>query len=85
MQFVDVKTDIAFKKIFGSEQHKEILIGFLNALLELEGNTRIKDVTLRTLGSRPTSRFLKKRFLISKLWTYPCGCPGFAVISAVIA
>jgi hypothetical protein len=23
MQFVDVKTDIAFKKIFGNEQHKE--------------------------------------------------------------
>ena len=41
MQFVDVKTDIAFKKIFGSEQHKEILIGLLNALLELEGDNRI--------------------------------------------
>jgi len=34
MQFVDVKTDIAFKKIFGSDQHKEILIGFLTAVLE---------------------------------------------------
>jgi hypothetical protein len=29
MRFVDVKTDIAFKKVFGSEQHKEILTGFL--------------------------------------------------------
>ena len=37
MQFVDVKTDIAFKKIFGNEQHKEILIGFLNAVLDLQG------------------------------------------------
>ena len=33
MRFVDVKTDIAFKKVFGSEQHKEILIGFLNRSL----------------------------------------------------
>ncbi|MFA7241793.1 MAG: PD-(D/E)XK nuclease family transposase, partial [Sulfuricellaceae bacterium] len=34
MIFLDVKTDIAFKKVFGSEQHKDILIGFLNAVLD---------------------------------------------------
>jgi predicted transposase/invertase (TIGR01784 family) len=36
MKFVDPKTDIAFKKIFGNQAHKIILIEFLNELLELE-------------------------------------------------
>ena len=36
MQFLDVKTDFAFKKVFGSEQSKEILIDFLNAILDFE-------------------------------------------------
>jgi hypothetical protein len=36
MKFVDPKTDIAFKKIFGNEAHKNVLIEFLNEMLELE-------------------------------------------------
>lgn len=36
MQFVDPKTDIAFKKIFGNDAHKEILQEFLNEILILE-------------------------------------------------
>ena len=36
MRFVDPKTDIAFKKIFGNEAHKSILIEFLNEILELD-------------------------------------------------
>jgi len=63
MQFVDVKTDIAFKKIFGNEQHKEILIGFLNALLELEGDKRIKDVTLKNPWQPPDIPLLKETIL----------------------
>ena len=46
MKFVDVKNDIAFRKIFGNEKKKVILISFLNAVLGLEGIDRIKDVTL---------------------------------------
>jgi predicted transposase/invertase (TIGR01784 family) len=46
MQFVDVKNDVAFRKIFGNENKKEILISFLNAVLELENLDRIKDVKL---------------------------------------
>ncbi len=53
MQFVDVKSDIDFKKIFGSDQHTEILIGFLNAVLELEGDRRIMSVTLTFLLQLP--------------------------------
>ena len=60
MQFVDVKTDIAFKKIFGSDQHTEILIGFLNAVLELEGARRIKTVTLKNPWQPPDIPILKE-------------------------
>ncbi|MDW8289071.1 MAG: Rpn family recombination-promoting nuclease/putative transposase, partial [Flammeovirgaceae bacterium] len=44
MQFADVKNDIAFRKIFGNEQKKEILISFLNAVLGLADERRIVDV-----------------------------------------
>ena len=33
MHFINPRTDLAFKRIFGSEQSKAILISFLNALL----------------------------------------------------
>ena len=39
MQFLDVKTDFAFKKVFGSEQSKNILIDFLNAIIDFGGET----------------------------------------------
>ena len=46
MQFADIKNDIAFRKIFGNENKKEILISFLNAVLKMEGNRRITWVEI---------------------------------------
>jgi predicted transposase/invertase (TIGR01784 family) len=46
MKFVDVKNDIAFRKIFGNDKKTEILISFLNAVLHLEGKKRIKSITI---------------------------------------
>ncbi len=46
MKFVDIKNDIAFRKIFGNEKKKEILISFLNAVLHLENDKRIKSITI---------------------------------------
>ena len=46
MKFVDIKNEIAFRKIFGSENNKEILISFLNAVLKLENQNQIKTITL---------------------------------------
>ena len=63
MQFVDVKTDIAFKKVFGNEQHTEILIGFLNAVLDLQGDKRIKGVTLKNPWQAPDLPILKETIL----------------------
>jgi predicted transposase/invertase (TIGR01784 family) len=42
--FADPKTDFVFKRIFGVEAHKPLLIALLNDLLELEGERRIRDV-----------------------------------------
>jgi predicted transposase/invertase (TIGR01784 family) len=42
--FADPKTDFVFKRIFGTEVHKPLLIELLNALLELEGDHRIVDL-----------------------------------------
>ena len=43
-KFLDPKNDIAFKKVFGSEKHKDILIHFINDILELNGNNQIEGV-----------------------------------------
>ena len=45
MRFLDVKTDYAFKKVFGSEQSKPILIDFLNAMIDFK-DTKITDLTI---------------------------------------
>lgn len=47
MKFVDVKNDVAFRKIFGNEKKTNILISFLNAILKLEGDKAIKEVSLK--------------------------------------
>lgn len=46
MKFADVKNDIAFRKIFGSENKKEVLISFLNAILDFEEKHKITDVSI---------------------------------------
>jgi predicted transposase/invertase (TIGR01784 family) len=46
MQFADIKNDIAFRKIFGNENKTVILISFLNAVLKLEGNSKMSWVEI---------------------------------------
>ena len=46
MRFADPKNDLAFKKIFGNQKHKNILISFLNSVLDFQGGYLIADVTL---------------------------------------
>jgi predicted transposase/invertase (TIGR01784 family) len=46
MQFADVKNDVTFRKIFGNEQKTAPLISFLNAVLELEGDHQVVNVSL---------------------------------------
>ncbi len=43
MRFLDVRTDYAFKKVFGSEESKDILISFLNAVIDFESGAEIRE------------------------------------------
>jgi len=63
MQFADPKNDIAFKKIFGNEKHKEILISFLNAVLDFKDEKAIVDVTLANPYQVPKIPDLKETIL----------------------
>ncbi|MBF0592232.1 MAG: Rpn family recombination-promoting nuclease/putative transposase [Nitrospirae bacterium] len=59
MRFVDIKSDIAFKKIFGNENKKEILISFLNAVLGLSGDRLIGDISILSPYQAPKIDDLK--------------------------
>jgi predicted transposase/invertase (TIGR01784 family) len=48
MKFVDIKNDIAFRKIFGNENRKEVVISFLNAVLLLQNDQKIMLVEILT-------------------------------------
>jgi predicted transposase/invertase (TIGR01784 family) len=46
MKFIDPRIDFAFKKIFGGEDTKDILINFIESLLGLESEKRIKEILI---------------------------------------
>jgi len=58
--FADPKTDFVFKKIFGTEEHKPLLIALLNDLLELDEAHRIVSVELLSPEQRPQVSELKQ-------------------------
>lgn len=56
-RYINLFTDFGFKKIFGTEVNKDLLIDFLNELLK--GKEEIKDLTYlknEHLGSTPIDR-----------------------------
>ena len=63
MKFADPTNDIAFKKIFGDSNKKEILISFLNAVLGFENNKAIKNVTIVNPYQVPKIEELKETIL----------------------
>ena len=46
MNFLDVKTDYAFKKVFGDEKYKGIVIHFLNSLIPFEHGAKIESLEI---------------------------------------
>jgi predicted transposase/invertase (TIGR01784 family) len=61
VKFLDLKTDYAFKKVFGSVENKDILIEFLNAVLDL--NYKIKDLTIVDPYNIPMLKGMKDTFV----------------------
>lgn len=55
-KFLDPKNDVAFKKVFGTEKNKDILIHFLNDMVTFKDNGPIMDVTfLKTIQDPETA------------------------------
>ncbi len=63
MQFLDVKTDFAFKKVFGSEQSKGILISFLNSLIDFYDDNKIIDLTIVDPYQIPLLKGMKNTYV----------------------
>jgi predicted transposase/invertase (TIGR01784 family) len=57
--FGDPKTDFVFQRIFGSDDHKTALLGFLNDILRLDEAHRVTSVTLLPPEQRPKVSELK--------------------------
>ena len=63
MKFADPKNDLAFKKIFGNENKKEILISFLNSVLDFKDEKTIVSVSLDNPYQLPDIKELKETIL----------------------
>jgi predicted transposase/invertase (TIGR01784 family) len=67
MKFADPKNDVAFRKIFGNEAKKIILISFLNSVLNLEGERKIIDLEFRNTFQLPRITGLKSSVIDVKV------------------
>ena len=63
MKFADPKNDVAFRKIFGNEAKKVILISFLNSVLNLEKERKIIDLEFRNTFQLPRISGLKSSII----------------------
>jgi predicted transposase/invertase (TIGR01784 family) len=63
MQFADPRTDFVFKKIFGNEKAKDIVISFLNAVLSLDAAHAIADVTILNPYEAPKTKYMRASYV----------------------
>ena len=62
-KYLDPKNDLAFRRIFGNEKNKEILIHFINDVLGLEGNDKIQEITFQPTIQDPVIASKKQSVL----------------------
>ncbi|OHD13041.1 MAG: hypothetical protein A2Y41_04495 [Spirochaetes bacterium GWB1_36_13] len=63
MKFLDPTNDVAFKKLFGNDQKKEVLISLLNSLLKLKEGKKIVEVEIQNPYQVPKIAELKNTVL----------------------
>ncbi len=63
MKFLDVKTDYAFKKVFGSSQSHDILKSFLNAVIRFNHDLKIKSLEIVDPYNIPMIKGMKDSFV----------------------
>ena len=59
-RYLNLGTDFAFKKIFGTEANKELLIHFLNCLLDLKKGDKISDIMYLNTEQLPKKKGKRK-------------------------
>ena len=59
-KFLDPKNDVAFRKIFGSEKNKDILIHFINDIMSYTDNNIIEEVTFLSTIQNPEIAYKKE-------------------------
>ncbi len=63
MRFLDVRTDFAFKKVFGSTESKPCLISFLNSVIDFDGKCEITDLNIVDPYNLPQLKGMKDTFV----------------------
>jgi len=63
MKFLDVRTDFAFKKVFGSNDSKIRLISFLNSIIDFDGRCKIIDLAIVDPYNIPQLKGMKDTFV----------------------
>jgi len=63
LQFLDVRTDYAFKKVFASDRSKPVLISFLNSIIDFEDGSYVTDLTIVDPYQIPMLKGMKDTFV----------------------
>ncbi len=63
MEYLNPRNDVAFKKIFGDDNNKDILLHFLNDVLHKTGNNAIAEVTICNPTQLPEIAYNKESIL----------------------
>ena len=63
MKFLDVRTDFAFKKVFGSTDSKERLISFLNSIVYRDSGNKITDLDIVDPYNIPKLKGMKDTYV----------------------
>ena len=63
MKFISPQNDFAFKRIFGDEQHKEVLISLLNSVLDLDDERAVVEVQMMDPYQAPRLKHFKETIL----------------------
>ncbi len=62
-RYLNPTNDVSFRKLFGTEKHKPLLISFLNSILVLEGERKIKKVEFLSKEQAPLIKQSKTSIL----------------------
>jgi predicted transposase/invertase (TIGR01784 family) len=65
-RLLDPKNDYCFKRIFGTEKYKDVLIGFLNDMIPFPDNAKVMEVTFLPTSLDPDT-FAKKQSVVDVL------------------